>query len=807
MRQQTATEKFRAVQEGKMAKGEFVRQMRQQFPDFISQFNGFDDSVQILKNKGLVFEAKAEKKPTKTKSYDERPALTYSLDALDRGIRIELQAAGLMPHMNLNADDFFKAEKKAKDNLEKNPSHYINLVGNESDKVNKNDQMVPVDKKNNVDTFNGMKKATLKEAYKPGDKYSKNFDYGGMVKAAMAIPEVDPGKGATGEEVEHMMKIYNSLEDVNYHTPNQDLSTAIDAFKHEDEEEGNKALKMFKKNLVNYIKETINKKDEEKEIEHDCANHVLHEKYGHGICLEGEHTLLEDGTVTHYDVFFKEGSKTVKNIPINELEVITSSHHGHKRKKNEEESIPYEEGKGKDHDGDGDIDSDDYMAAKDKAIKKAMGKDKEANEQFKPKRLKKITVGGKTYEKGELDPDDDGRILRIEKYPNGYFITGSTGREGYGYAIDLKGNEIDEDDLEGMDEVMNIDRKGKVKTDSPSNYTGGAADTRKVLKEVLASHIGKIKEKYGEIPGIDSLIKDYIKTHRNDIMDGDFEKDPIFYFDLFVDANYDRVDEEEIPSATLTRINTNVKNPKTMAQAILKFVDQVDDKEQPALFANPKLKRALEFLKDLADDQVVEPEGEIEENIPPDGTDIIMKDLVKADEVIKMIKMMHPDVKQDLLMRIAKMGQNMDEKQSAQLKEAIKGIIKKSLKEDMIEEAATNQLAKIADDYESFAGMKQSVIDLQNVVNDIESFYERTREKIQKVYDKLGEIKNDEGLKVGGFLAPAIETAFKKDLRPVMKNNFTGGLNLPNIKPVRSLPIAQEGPKKNIFGINEKKDK
>ena len=30
---------------------------------------------------------------------------------------------------------------------------------------------------------------------------------------------------------------------------------------------------------------------------------------------------------------------------------------------------------GKDHDGDGDIDSDDYLAAKDKAIKKAMGKE------------------------------------------------------------------------------------------------------------------------------------------------------------------------------------------------------------------------------------------------------------------------------------------------------------------------------------------------------------------------------------------------------------------------------------------------
>ena len=34
-----------------------------------------------------------------------------------------------------------------------------------------------------------------------------------------------------------------------------------------------------------------------------------------------------------------------------------------------------DEKKGKDHDGDGDIDSDDYLAAKDKAIKKAMGKE------------------------------------------------------------------------------------------------------------------------------------------------------------------------------------------------------------------------------------------------------------------------------------------------------------------------------------------------------------------------------------------------------------------------------------------------
>ena len=84
---------------------------------------------------------------------------------------------------------------------------------------------------------------------------------------------------------------------------------------------------------------------------------------------------------------------------------------------------------------------------------------------FKAKKLKKLTVGGKTYEKGESDPNDDGRIESIEKYPNGYFISGGVysdygdgdgPKEGYGYAIDLKGNEMDEADLEGMYEGKNV---------------------------------------------------------------------------------------------------------------------------------------------------------------------------------------------------------------------------------------------------------------------------------------------------------------------------------------------------------------
>jgi hypothetical protein len=80
--------------------------------------------------------------------------------------------------------------------------------------------------------------------------------------------------------------------------------------------------------------------------------------------------------------------------------------------------------------------------------------------------------------------------------------------------------------------------------------------------------------------------------------------------------------------------------------------------------------------------------------------------------------------------------------------------------------------------------MKGAILDLQNLVSDIEAYYDKTRDKIQKVYDTLGEIRNEEGLKVGGFLAPAIETAFMKDLRPVTKQGFTKGLDQPKVRVI-----------------------
>ena len=79
----------------------------------------------------------------------------------------------------------------------------------------------------------------------------------------------------------------------------------------------------------------------------------------------------------------------------------------------------------------------------------------------------------------------------------------------------------------------------------------------------------------------------------------------------------------------------------------------------------------------------------------------------------------------------------------------------------------------------------------------------------------MSEVKNEEGLKVGGFIAPSIEAAFRNDLRPVQKN-FLVGIELPKVKTISQADIArvnaggelEEEPKQNVFSpVYESKKK
>ena len=71
-----------------------------------------------------------------------------------------------------------------------------------------------------------------------------------------------------------------------------------------------------------------------------------------------------------------------------------------------------------------------------------------------------------------------------------------------------------------------------------------------------------------------------------------------------------------------------------------------------------------------------------------------------------------------------------------ELKEAFKAIITKVLQEEMISEAATGNLSRVATSYDDFEGMQTAVNSLENVVTEVESFYAKTKEKIQKAFNQ-----------------------------------------------------------------------
>ena len=81
--------------------------------------------------------------------------------------------------------------------------------------------------------------------YRLGDMYSDDFDYIGMLKAGL--------KATLGSSVDKLQKLYNSFEDVNYHSENQHLGGIIDALKAGNKDAAKDSLMKFR----NAIKATL----------------------------------------------------------------------------------------------------------------------------------------------------------------------------------------------------------------------------------------------------------------------------------------------------------------------------------------------------------------------------------------------------------------------------------------------------------------------------------------------------------------------------------------------------------------------
>jgi hypothetical protein len=70
---------------------------------------------------------------------------------------------------------------------------------------------------------------------------------------------------------------------------------------------------------------------------HNCAEKVMHENWGEGLCMFGEHAEPdENGQVAWYDVMFEHGIE--KEVSIEDLKVISEKNHGaamHSKRKKE----------------------------------------------------------------------------------------------------------------------------------------------------------------------------------------------------------------------------------------------------------------------------------------------------------------------------------------------------------------------------------------------------------------------------------------------------------------------------------------
>ncbi len=134
-----------------------------------------------------------------------------------------------------------------------------------------------------------------------------------------------------------------------------------------------------------------------KKPKHACATKVEHPEWGAGNCLKEQHTLDEEGNVSHYDVMFEHGLE--QNVPVQTLNVTLSEYHEHAINDDKNKEVLDEGGldavnkkavkkkfanrKDKDIDNDGDVDgSDKFLHKRRKAISKKMGKNEHHEKDF-----------------------------------------------------------------------------------------------------------------------------------------------------------------------------------------------------------------------------------------------------------------------------------------------------------------------------------------------------------------------------------------------------------------------------------------
>jgi hypothetical protein len=715
MRQITAQEKYRAVKEGVLTEGEFVRQMRLAFPQFLSPMSTYPDTVQILKNYDLINEGKEAKEAEELSKYSD--------DSLRRSIDIELEAMGLMSQETISGEDHAKAKLKAINNLKKDPLHYYNLIAGESSKVDKNDRPKETKRgKLEKDTFNDMKKATLKERKE------------NLVEGTRALVGYLSG--------DRLTTTYNHYDGYPSH-----LGKALEMHYNDDDKAKEIAMVGYITGIdgdTGEVQSTHKEKpgklvlpDDKEQRAREIGEEI--DSYG------AEYGYVWDDNTNQWITIKNTGIRSMIDQILEKLDMV-NVYSGDTMEK---------------------IEVDEAHATKKAVLENAVHDIKQVYPELTRDIFKEYI--NTHYTDLLNDPSINVAEDFMEwAYVNGYMDTRPDDLDE-AEPLDTTAAYKNDDDTQAMIDKMRKDGKDS------DDFVDEEYEPGSIAPEDLY-----YSDKHGRIVAIDDVDDKYHDSLELVYKKGDKIEGPM-------DEKKGNHHDEEIISFIA---DTYIQNAKDGDSNYAGFLDlHIRDAVQDVIGILQDTKHPL-HVDTKVEYRVVEKDkarGLFEKK----GTDHDKDGDIDGDD--------YKHAKDKAI----KKAMGKDEA----VRENLKAIITKVLEEKQINEAATNVLSAFGDDYAGFDGMKSAINALENIVTDIEQYYDKTRAKIQKVYDTLGEIRNEEGLKVGGFLAPAVEQAFNRDLRPVIKQGFTKALDMPQVKKLAKPGMAQEteAPKQTVFGLNEKK--
>jgi len=341
----TLQEQYNLIKEGKGHKGVFLNEAKRNFPNLITNSATFEQAEKILKNKSVLNENYVDLKP-----------------------------------LNIITSEDLNGKKES---WEVKFNNFLNEAGSKSLNPIVNDKVEEeINDKAGDEKIKAEEKETAKEVV---NTQNRNYDYS---------PKVDNINNVNAQEM--LNGVYFEIKN------NPELSL---------EEAQEKVIKNLSKDSLHYVKEGQFGVEglgyQEQKVEENSgktyggsgysdklkegSSEMVPVKESQLISLIKESLggVVTSGNPNSLAAMSGQVIKQMMNEDEWQQQVGSQYHKDLYAEENKEEELPMDEAK-KDHDGDGDVDSDDYLAARDKAIKAA-----------KSKKSKKESIDSKLSEIGK----------------------------------------------------------------------------------------------------------------------------------------------------------------------------------------------------------------------------------------------------------------------------------------------------------------------------------------------------------------------------------------------------------------------